>query len=345
MTKNRKSLSYEKNLELWEFSLGHPEQILDYHYFVDIEKIVIPENSNFHSNPQKLDMNSLASLEKKIVDVFRYLAKDNDLRIRGKDFISQMQYLQKLMDSPSANLTTFRSFWPVLDMSYSVYKSLTSEQQIAFLQVAAIEFLEKRHKLYENHGYSLSTQQVLADTNAHKAQGTTAAKKLAKIFEEHGLSRAKNVDEFLSNQMTYALMEDSIKITDLSSMRKYLGIKFQWHDRNQKKKPDFFIHLRGDEFYFGEAKHKKEGGGGQNDQIKEIIKFIGFGEARANFGYISFLDGIYFNSLISNTESIQKRFNKGQTQSKEIHDALKEFPNNYFLNTEGMKKFLTLKLE
>lgn len=336
------------NIELWEYSLRHPEKILDYSYFIDLDRLVIPANNELHgSDSSQQKKNDLAKLEQKIIEV---LSKISDLNeADDESVVARSQFIQELkvlMDTPSANLTTFRSFWPVLDMSHSVYSSLNENDKIEFLEVAAEEFIQKRHRVYKEHGYSLSVLQVLADANAHKSQGVTAANKLSEIFESYLLRKSRSPVDFLENEMSYALMEDGIHLADLKPMCKKLNIKFEWHEDNQKKKPDFFLHLKDSEMYFGEAKHKKEGGGGQNDQIKEIIKFIGFSENRKNFGYISFLDGIYFNTLIPDVQLSEKtRMNKGLRQSKEIRDSLAKSPSNYFLNTEGIKKFLKQKLK
>jgi hypothetical protein len=345
MAKSHSEAEKNLNVKLWEYSLSNPENILDTFYFVDINRIVIPHNVAFHKAPNSDDVNDLAAIEISIIQIIKDIASNEEQKINDSEWYNkQITKIRRLMQNPSANLTTFRSFWPVLDMSFSVYSNLTEDQQLQFLYFAVREFIKNRHSLYESNGYSLNTLQILSDVNAHKAQGATAANKLGELFEHYSLSRASNVEQLLSRELTFALMEEAITISDLDHLCKQLGVKFEWHQSNQKKKPDFFLHLRSNEFYFGEAKHKKEGGGGQNDQIKEIIKFIGFTEKRQNFGYISFLDGIYFNSLISDTKGLDKRLNKGQTQSKEIRDSLGENVNNYFLNTEGMKKFLEIKV-
>lgn len=336
------------NVDLWEYSLQHPEKILDYSYFVDLDRLVIPSQNELHGGGHsKQKKNDLTTLEQEIIRVISEISELKDAQEMGNDSRSELiQKLKALMEKPSANLTTFRSFWPVLDMSHSVYSSLSDVEKREFLEVAVKEFISKRHSVYKNYGYSLSVLQVLADANAHKSQGATAAHKLSDIFESYSLKKAKSSNEFLSTNMSYALMEEGIRISDLKPMCKKLNIKFEWHEENQKKKPDFFLHLKNSVIYFGEAKHKKEGGGGQNDQIKEIIKFIGFSENREDFGYISFLDGIYFNTLIPNVQLTGKtKLNKGHRQSKEIRDSLTKNSSNYFVNTEGMKKFLKQKLK
>lgn len=335
------------NVELWEYSLQNPERILDANYFVDIDRLVIPSDAQLHGFNKNRHNSQIspAELETLVLESIDLIASSIVKSEDEKTYDQLLSKLKDLMSHPYANLTTFRSFWPVLDMSHSVYSKLEESQQMEFINVAVREFIDKRHLVYKKHGYSIATLQVLSDASAHKAQGTTASHKLARVFESHNLTQAKSPSDWIENELTFGLMEEGISLTDLVPMCRKIGIEFKWHQKNQNKKPDFFLHLHADEMYFGEAKHKKEQGGGQNDQIKEIIKFINYSERRKNFGYISFLDGIYFNSLIPDVTLVKKRLNKGQTQSKEIKEALLSNSQNYFLNTEGMHQFLKRKLE
>src|SRR3989338_11330354 len=86
-----------------------------------------------------------------------------------------------------------------------------------------------------------------------------------------------------------------------------------------------------------EHKHMKEGGGGQDKQVNEVISFVSFSESNNKIHYISFLDGIYFN-LFTNT----KYLNKGKilNQLNNIKQKLKRNKQNYFVNTAGFKKLL-----
>jgi hypothetical protein len=78
----------------------------------------------------------------------------------------------------------------------------------------------------------------------------------------------------------------------------------------------------------------------------ELLDLISFGEKRKDFGFISYLDGLFFNKLIdAHSEKKQKTFpnkksNKIHTQYKSITMNLSKNPNNYFLNTKGFELFL-----
>ena len=93
----------------------------------------------------------------------------------------------------------------------------------------------------------------------------------------------------------------------------------------------------GENIFIIEHKHMKEGGGGQDKQINEVISFIGFSESNSRIHYISFLDGIYFN-LFANKKYLHK--GKILNQLSNIKINLKRNKQNYFVNTSGFKKFL-----
>jgi hypothetical protein len=98
--------------------------------------------------------------------------------------------------------------------------------------------------------------------------------------------------------------------------------------------PDFLIRNR-NEIFVLEHKHKKEGGGGQNDQINEIVQFIGFKEKNKNIHFISLLDGVYFNNY-----SKKNLRGKIYTQKQAIVKNLNSNKGNYFVNTAGFIKFI-----
>lgn len=327
------------NIDLWNHSLEMGEEILDPHYFVAVENFVISDTSNFHG--EKANVTSAITVENKVNELISKIADQINNNINYIIHDKEIEELRNLMLSDFSNLTTFRSFWPVLDMNSSVFTSLNVIQQKEFLEQAAISFIKNRHGLYSSVGYSPISLQILSDANAHKGQGSMASNKLAKIFLMVGLIEAVNWTDFFNHSGTFALMGRSISDSELDLLCKKLNIDFEWRKGRQNKKPDFFLHI-GSEIYFGEAKHKKEGGGGQNDQVNEIIDFISFTEASQQFGYISFLDGVYFNKF--SEPMIGKKINKTQNQKRKIEHLLALNTNNYFLNTAGIEKFLKVKL-
>lgn len=336
------------NVLLWEYSLKNPENILDEYYFHDVSKIVIP--------PTKSETN-LASeyflVEIEINKVIQEISASTNESDQKNKLESNIEKLMNLLKKEGANLSSFRSFWPVIDMNYSVYtKELSVYEKRLFLEYAIPKYIEFRHSVYSSHGYSSSSLQILADSNAHKKQGPTAARKLSDIFRQHKLTKASSAKSLISNPGSFALMRDPVQFEDIVFLKKHLKIKFEWHggkkekkpDEKQDKEPDFFLHLPNGEFFIGEAKHKKEQGGGQKDQMGELISFIKQQEVAPKFGYISFLDGIYFNKLILPEGNSRRRSNAPTKQRNLIDQFLNANRANYFVNTKGINEFLRLKL-
>lgn len=85
-----------------------------------------------------------------------------------------------------------------------------------------------------------------------------------------------------------------------------------------------------------EHKHMKEGGGGQDKQIGELIDFIRQNDPQVS--YISFLDGVYFNELAVADQSERK----SRAQLNQIRQALRANRYNYFVNTAGFLHRLAL---
>lgn len=92
------------------------------------------------------------------------------------------------------------------------------------------------------------------------------------------------------------------------------------------------------DLYIIEHKHMKEGGGGQNKQITEIINFISERESdKLKIHYVTFLDGIYFNLFIKSYNNVKTKIPK---QIEHLEKSLQNNPNNYFVNTAGFIRLL-----
>ena len=103
--------------------------------------------------------------------------------------------------------------------------------------------------------------------------------------------------------------------------------------------PDFLI-KDGDDIFIVEHKHMKEGGGGQDKQINEIISLIGFSENNVKIHYVSFLDGMYFNLFTNEKHS---KNGKLSNQLRNIKANLTRNKQNYFVNTAGFKKLFNIQ--
>jgi len=81
--------------------------------------------------------------------------------------------------------------------------------------------------------------------------------------------------------------------------------------------------------------HIKESGGAQDKQIVEAIDFIKYSEKSEYIHYVSFLDGVYFNKFIFADSSTESKIRK---QKEDIERYLKNNPQNFFVNTAGLKE-------
>ncbi|MFN4033935.1 MAG: hypothetical protein ACK4ME_10050 [Fimbriimonadales bacterium] len=95
----------------------------------------------------------------------------------------------------------------------------------------------------------------------------------------------------------------------------------------------------------------QEGGGHQNEQINQLIKFISVSETNPRessrqpsrefyFSYVAFWDGWYFNRFRESCKLRRQQPNskispKIASQRKDIIDKLEKNHYNYFVNTHG----------
>jgi Holliday junction resolvase len=118
---------------------------------------------------------------------------------------------------------------------------------------------------------------------------------------------------------------------------KTFGINFFWSSGRQNKMPDVVFKSNKD-IYIVEHKHMKEGGGGQDKQVSEVVDFINYSEAHASVPvhYITFVDGLYFNLFARSTN----KNGKLAIQIANIRKNLSKNQTNYFVNTAGFRKLL-----
>jgi len=159
------------------------------------------------------------------------------------------------------------------------------------------------------YGYTPTTIQVGKDAKAHKESGNLGINKVSKILDQHGFVKSNNetIEEFISSASKKYIESDKKGKKLFEKLLKHYKIKFKWSSDHDGKMPDFFIKFKNN-IYIMEHKHMKEGGGGQDKQMNEVISFVKYKEDNSSVHYISFLDGIYFN-LLANEKQQEK--NKG----------------------------------
>ncbi len=246
--------------------------------------------------------------------------------------------IAEIIGCKNINYSEFVSFWPVVDVSYSLFRKLTKTEQQKILKKITENYIAKRHGVYSSNGYAPTSWQVGKDAKAHKGSGSLGIYKVSKILDKHGFKKSNHetIDDFsLSGSQKYIEADKKGKKL-FKELLKHYKIKFNWSRDHDGKMPDFFIRHK-KSIYIMEHKHMKEDGGGQDKQMNEVISLVGYGESNSCVHYISFLDGIYFN-LLANQSQIGN--NKTTTQLANIKQNLKSNKQNYFVNTAGFEKLL-----
>jgi len=313
------------NIDLFNGCLLHKEPLIDPYYCSDG---LIISSSPTAKKTHLMEVN--LNIINRITAIKVALDDGNDASIQA-----HLSQLLPLLNEKSVNFTEFTSFFPALDVSYSIYKKLSVDEKIDFLMVAVKAYIEKRHTIYQGHGYSPVTLQVRKDFEKHKTGGNAANKKARDILLKNGYSAAAVANDFFKSGLKFAFLDDAgLASSILAILKKDYGLTFEWSKIHQNKSADLVFKNESGKIFICEMKHMKEGGGGQDKQVSELISLVSYGEKNSNIGYVSFLDGIYFNGFIKPT------LPKTLEQIRQINKYLKVNNNNYFVNTWGFGQLL-----
>ena len=254
---------------------------------------------------------------------------------KNVDLKPHLVALANLLEEKNMNFNEFTSFFPSLDVSFSIYKKLSTPEKFDFLNIAVRKYIEKRHLVYMSQGYSATTLQVRKDFEKHKTEGNSAKNKIEGMLKKFGFSELKPNELIINNPYKFHFLGTSSATRELlDSLKKSLKLRFQWQDVHQNKSADVVFSDAKGNIYISELKHTKETGGGQDKQVSELISLISFQEASEKIRYLSFLDGIYFNTFINPTAP------KTIAQVSQIKNYLEQCPKNFFVNTYGLEQIL-----
>lgn len=314
------------NLDLLIFSLKNLEPVIDEFYLQDTDLLI----SEDPCTPTPLMQQNLDLIE--CISAYNFAVKN-------KNELSKNQAIERIssiLEGNNINYSEFVSFWSVVDISYSVFRNLKRSEQLEILKNITEKYIKFRHSLYLKYGYSPTTLQVSKDAKTHKQGGNLGISKVSKILDQFGFvkSNHETIEDFIEGDKKYIETDKRGKKL-FRELLKYYKVKFLWSSNKEKKMPDFLIRCKKDIFIL-EHKHKKEGGGGQNSQINEILSLISFKEKSKRIHFVSFLDGVYFNNFS------RKNLKEGKilTQLENIRTSLKNNRGNYFVNTAGFKELL-----
>jgi hypothetical protein len=247
----------------------------------------------------------------------------------------------------------FVAYFKCFGISHSDYREKNMQQRLTLLREILQRYCKNRKERYDQLGYTHVIQQALYDSVVSRKQGTAGIQKIRQIIEQVEresqveIQEAATVDKL--TQLEYGFYP-IISPEAFEKLREKFRITYKFGQENQAKIPDLGIKIK-DRLLILEAKHIKESGGEQDKQIDELIKFISQKEEEELISqkeeklisYVAFLDGRYFNKFrdTSSADKARKqRKYKVHRQREAIEKALQDHPNNYFVNTAGLRKLL-----
>lgn len=314
------------NREYFDYSKNNPEELLDSFYAKNL--LIIPFQKEI-SNTLTINNEKLL----KLITAFNVLdecyKKDQKDETVQKIIVDIIDILDK---TPNINYSAFTQFFMVYNSNYSIYKSLDINSKKILIYEMLKKYCNERHNIYLSHGYSNTILQVMCDNYSHKRNSKSGIEKILKILEPYNLNKLNKKENILINDDFYFLPDKGGK-NIFEHMLHTLKIKMESRAIEHDKLPDIVLKHNG-HYYICELKTMKEGGGGQNKQIVEIAYFIKFSETEENIHYITFLDCNYSNTIFHDNSP------KITSQRNDIITALDNNPQNYFLNTKGMIKFI-----
>ena len=317
----------EYNLKLFEYSLNNREPFID-DYYLKSGNLLISEDPK---KPTDTMRNNAALIE--AITAYSFVKKHGN----NAAVLDALEAVRVAVKSKNINYSEFVSFWPVADISHSIFMEMNDRDQLETLEKLVKKYIELRHSIYLSYGYSPVTMQVGKDAKAHKESGSLGIKKVAAMLDASGFQHvdADTPDDFMGKGDKKYIEADKKGKKLFKKLLGAYGIRFLWSNKKEKKLPDILIKYK-DHIFIIEHKHMKESGGGQDKQINEIISLISYQEHNPNIHYVSFLDGIYFN-LFANED-----LNDGKilTQLENIKKYLGLNPQNYFVNTAGFKRLI-----
>jgi len=323
-------MKFPDNVVLFEYCLKNPEPYIEDDYMKN-GALVISGASEDKTNLMKINSDLIDS-----ISMYALALKKSDKYIQDE----ALSNILELIGNDGVNFSEFVSFWPVVDISYSIFQKLDDHGKRQVLKIVTEKYIELRHDLYKSHGYSPVTLQVGKDAKAHKENGPLGLKKVGRILSSMGFKRADTETPALfleEGDKKYIEADKKGKVLFKQLIDIY-ELNFMWRRDHDNKMPDFLVRLS-DDIFIIEHKHVKESGGGQDKQFSEVISFVGYSEKDPRIHYLSFVDGIYFNQFTEGRSDT-----KLANQFDNIKDNLSKNRQNYFVNTAGFKRLFQLLL-
>lgn len=284
--------------------------------FLDTRYMALKESDN---------INEIRNISIKIKEL---LITIKNLKAKNINCDSFYDDLYNLVISEFGNKNEFNCFINACDSSISIIKNNKELlKDVVDLYLAHRNICEHTPKEWI---------QAIIDKGAQRKLGATGQYKVIELAQKSGYHYSQNVDDFFKYNYSVAIYSKTIKNKICNS------IDFG----SQNKDLDIILKSKNN-YLFLEAKHIKEFGGAQNQQIKEIIELLNI-SLPSNIFLASFMDGIFSNYIlnISNNEIenpaiiLENDINKLSVQKFQLLTYLKENKNSFWVNTYGLIKLL-----
>lgn len=310
----------ENNIALLNYCFEHPEET----HSQRPEALIIP--------PRAGQTNDLLATNAAVIEsitAYKVAAEQQNEAMKTAVVARIVELLSKNIEG--IRFSEFVRFWKTRGLTFSMFtKDMSLEEKRLLVQEFLEAYLKERHDVYTSHGYTATTLQAIADGDVHKQEGRTGNRRIGAILEQAGFRLDnKNVATYVQGDRCYFFPDDSRQL--LRDVLHTRGIPFLWAKSYHAKIPDC-VFVAGGELYLLEHKFKKESGGGQDNELVQLVDLIKFTDAGVH--YVGFLEGAYFNKY--------KTASRGKVaeQLSQIREALQNNPQNYFVNTAGLKKLL-----
>lgn len=321
------------NIDYFKYSQEHNDSVDE---FVNPKGVKVISDS-CESDSTKL-MEKIEQLNDLITTYSTLVKSGKNIKDESvKNVVDNIAEILEKNKNKNINYSPFCVYFQVMRYSYNSYKenykNMDLEEKRDLLVYLLNAYLENRYEMYKSHEYSHIILQVMADSSSSRRNGTIGLKMLASILNPLGFTECEDYNSFITNKYSYINSDKKGKkiFEEFISKNK---INFEFRKSRDNKYPDMLIKVD-DNYFILEHKLTNGGGGSQNAEINEIIDFTRYDEENEKYHYVSCLQGDFIQYLTE--KSTQP---KNIHQRTNIQNALKQHPNNYFVNGKALEKLI-----
>lgn len=306
------------NKELLKYCLDNPSGLQDENFKVDREFIIIPRTST--------EENELTVKAKELIDLFTTMGTLNKTGDYSKDRELATEIIKILTMTKNIHFFPFNFYCHTQGVTKENFVRLNFDKKLQLIK----DYIDDRHRMYMDHGYTNTIYQATCDSYAHKRQGDSGTRKLRIQVENHGI---RHVDY---GEKNYYLNPDKGDSSKFKSILGALKINYSYYTSHNSKMPDLFIKIN-NKYVIVEHKHMTAAGGHQNAVIVDIMEFIN--EEDTNVYYVSYIDGTAFQEFFSlnYNDNSDDKYNLTNSNLNNIFESRER---SYVLNTAGFDKLI-----